>query len=123
MGIIGTTYAITEIGGSTFGLTKAQLGAHTHTHTHARPLWPNQAAFVVPAPRQPPHPLVSAPGIVNSIVTLLNGISAFKYATQEKKTRQRAAATSRLLVGSSGLTSSGSAAGSGCAARGSTAVH
>lgn len=86
-------------GGSTFGyfytVTKAQLGAQAQ-HTHARP---NQAAFVVPPTPHPSLSLFYAPGIVSSIVTLLNGIFAFKYATKKATEPDRAAAaTSRLLL-------------------------
>lgn len=85
-------------GGSTFGyfytVTKAQLGAQAQ-HTHTRGLIKR---LLLCRPRPPPS-VFYAPGIVNSIVTLLNGIFAFKYATKKATEPDRAAAaTSRLLL-------------------------
>lgn len=85
-------------GGSTFGyfytVTKAQLVAQAQ-HTHTRGLIKR---LLLCRPRPPPS-VFYAPGIVNSIVTLLNGIFAFKYATKKATEPDRAAAaTSRLLL-------------------------
>lgn len=88
-------------GGSTFGyfytVTKAQLGAQAqHTHTHGLI---KRLLLCRPRPLPPSFRLFYAPGIVNSIVTLLNGIFAFKYATKKATEPDRAAAaTSRLLL-------------------------